>query len=205
MINEPIDISSKPIKLFLDTVDQVLNSNTFLLPFEVKADNIDEALLGFIASESFIHQLASQDKEREWFNLHYFDHKTGNYKLKNGNILKSEIDLKIKEIVVDKSDYLIAMLTGDTSKGRFFSYYSKEISLEKAKVIVDNLISFLTTYDKYSEWKLFFVEPDFLKDTVERYSKNEELTYFNGGFGNDTATVILTNNKGFLLLTNGID
>jgi len=97
------------------------------------------------------------------------------------------------------------MLTGDTSKGRFFSYYSKEISLEKAKVIVDNLISFLTTYDKYSEWKLFFVEPDFLKDTVERYSKNEELTYFNGGFGNDTATVILTNNKGFLLLTNGID
>jgi SAM-dependent methyltransferase len=122
---EQIDISSKPIKVFLDSVDTVLNSNTFLLQFEVTSDNISTELLDFIRSESFIKQLANQDKERGWFNMHYYDHKTNSYKLRHGNILKDRIELKVKEIENEKSEYLIAMLTGDTSKGRFFSFHSK--------------------------------------------------------------------------------
>jgi len=202
MDNELIDTSAKPVKVFLDTVNSVLNSNTFLLQFEAKTDNIDEALLNFLKSESFIRQLAKQDIERGWFNMHYFDHKTENYKLKHGNILKDKIELKIKEIATEKSEYLIAMLTGDTTKGRFCSFYSTQINQEKAKAIVDNFTSFLSLY---GEWKLLFVEPDFLKGVLEAYPKNEKLRYFRGDFGNDTATIILTNNKGFLLLTNGID
>lgn len=98
MGNEPIDISSKPIKVFLDKVDTVLNSNTFLLRFEVKTANIDENLLTFIRSESFIHQLEKQDNERGWFNMHYFDHEAGIYKFKHGNILTGKINLKLMKL-----------------------------------------------------------------------------------------------------------
>lgn len=93
------------------------------------------------------------------------------------------------------------MLTGDTTKGRFESYYSKQIHKEKAKEIVDNFTSFLSVN---GNWKLFVVEPDFLKDAVGVHSKNTDLRYFDGDYGNDTATIILMNNMGFLLLTNGI-
>ena len=134
--------------------------------------------------------------------MHYFDNKTESYKLKKGNILKDNIELNVKEVENEKSEYLTAMLTGDTTKGRFFSYYSKQIDKEKARAIVDNFTSFLSVYES---WRLFIVEPDFLKDAVEVYSKEENLRYFEGDYGNDTATIILTKDKGYLLLTNGID
>ena len=49
-----LDISQKPIKTFLDSVDSVLNSNTFLLEFEIKTDNIKADLFDFIRSDSFL-------------------------------------------------------------------------------------------------------------------------------------------------------
>lgn len=197
-----LDISQKPIKTFLDSVDSVLNSNTFLLEFEIKTDNIKTDLLNFIRSDSFIRQISNQDIEREWFNMHDFDYKTKTHKIRKGSILKNKIELEIKEIENGKNEYLTAMLTGDTTKGRFNSFYSKEIEKEKAKAIVENLTSYLSLY---SNWKLFYVEPNFLKNAVEIYSKDEELKYFEGDYGNDTATIILTKNNGYLLLTNGID
>lgn len=202
MDTEQMDISAKPIKTFLDSVDSVLNSNTFLLRFDSKGFDLHTEFLSFIQSDSFIEQLAYQDRERSWFNMHYFDNKTESYKLKKGNILKDNIELNVKEVENEKSEYLTAMLTGDTTKGRFFSYYSKQIDKEKARAIVDNFTSFLSVYES---WRLFIVEPDFLKDAVEVYSKEENLRYFEGDYGNDTATIILTKDKGYLLLTNGID
>ena len=202
MNTEQMYISAKPIKTFLDTVDIVLNSNTFLLQFDSKTTDLNSEFLNFLQSESFIEQLAYQDRERSWFNLHYFDNKAENYKLRKGNILKDKIELKIKEVENEKIDYLTAMLTGDTTKGRFFSFYSKQIDKEKARAIVDNFTSFLSVYEN---WRLFIIEPDFLKDAVEVYSKDEDLRYFEGDYGNDTATIILTKDKGYLLLTNGID
>ena len=168
----------------------------------MKTADINAELLNFIQSESFIRQLANQDKERGWFNMHYFDHKTKTYKLRRGNILKDRIDLKVKEIEKEKSEYLSAMLTGDTAKGRFFSFYSQQLDQKKAKAIVGNLTLFLSNH---KPWRLFAIEPDFLKDTVEVYPEDENLRYFDGDDGNDTATVILTGSKGYLLLTNGID
>lgn len=202
MDTQQMDISAKPIKTFLDTVDIVLNSNTFLLRFDTKECDLNNELLNFLQSDSFIEQLAYQDKERRRFNMHYFDNKTESYKLKKGNILKDKIELKIKEVKNDKSEHLTAMLTGDTTKGRFFSFYSKQIDKEKARAIVDNFTSFLSVY---ANWRLFIIEPDFLKDAVEVYSKEEDLRYFEGDYGNDNATIILTKDKGYLLLTNGID
>ena len=133
--------------------------------------------------------------------MRYFDLETDSYKLRQGSIIKDRIKLKIKNIEIEKSEYLVAMLTGDTAKGRFNSYYSKQITKEKAEAIVDNFTTFLSVD---SQWKLFVVEPDFLKYAVDVYSRNEDLSYFEGDCGNNTATVIVTNNKGFLLLTNGI-
>jgi hypothetical protein len=202
MDTEQMDISAKPIKTFLDSVDIVLNSNTFLLRFDSKNSDLNTEFLSFLQSDPFIEQLAYQDRERSWFNMHYFDNKTESYKLKKGNILKDNIELKVKEVENEKSEYLTAMLTGDITKGRFFIYYSKQIDKEKARAIVDNFTSFLSVYES---WRLFIVEPDFLKDAVEVYSKEEDLRYFEGDYGNDTATIILTKDKGYLLLTNGID
>lgn len=202
METDQMDITVKPIKTFLDAVDIVLNSNTFLLQFTLQSTDIKTELLNFLKSKSFMEQLANQDKERCWFNMHYFDKRTESYKIRKENILKDKIELKIKEVENDKSEYLLAMLTGDTLKGRFFSFYSKEMDQVKARAIVDNFTSFLSIY---ADWRLFILEPDFLKNAVEVYSKEEDLRFFQGDYGNDSATIILTNNNAYLLLTNGID
>lgn len=112
MNTDYFDISQNPVKLFLDTVDSVLNSNTFLLKFELKTENMNLDFSNFIHSESFITQISDQDKEREWFNMHDFDYKTKMYKLRKGNILKDKFELEIKEIEEAKNEYLIGMLTG---------------------------------------------------------------------------------------------
>jgi hypothetical protein len=197
-----LDISAKPIKTFLDSVDIVLNSNTFLLQFDSMTSDLKSEFMSFLQSESFIEQLAYQDRERSWFNMYYFDNKTESYKLRKGSILKDKIDLRIEEVVNERSEYLTAMLTGDTTRGRFFSFYSKQLDKEKARAIVDGFTSFLSASES---WRLFILEPDFLKDAVEVSSKEEDLRYFEGDNGNDTATIILTRDKGYLLLTNGID
>ena len=200
MQNELIDISLKPIQIFLDAVDIVLNSNTFLLQFDLNTESTTENILNFINSQSFKNQIIHQDKERKWFNIHYFDYKTELYKIKSGSILKEEFELTIIEIVDKKSDYLAAFLTADATKGRFRSFYDEQINIENATEIVNNFVSFLSPKNY---WKLFFVAPNFLKQTNEKYSKNENLRYFEGINGNDTATIILCKNTGFLLLTNG--
>ncbi len=202
MSSEKIGVSVKPIKGFLDTVDAVLNSNTFLLQFNFKTDNINADLFSFLNSTSFYEQITNQDKVRGWFNMHFFDLETESYMINSGNILERNFTLTIKEITTQKCDYLEAMLTGDITKGRFRSFYDTQINAAYAKEIVNHFISCLCANNK---WKMFFVAPCFLKEINKRYSKKENIRYFNGSDGNDTATVILTNNKGFLLLTNGID
>ncbi len=196
-----LDISSKPVRDFLDSADIVLNSNTFILEFEIAADNIEESLLTFLNTEDLIIQLLHQDKYRGWNNLRYFDEHDESFKVRSGKILTDEIKLKISEPVVDKREYLIAMLTGDTSKGRFHSYYSNEKGRKEAEVIIDRLTSFLSVD---GTWDLFIAEPDFLKNEVDDDPGEPNLRYFEGDDGNDTATILRCKERGFLILTNGI-
>lgn len=197
-----IDISSEPVKFFLDAVDAVLNSHTFLLRFDIDAGNLEKSFLSFLHSELFMKQLAQQDTERGWNCLRYFDSITDTYKFRHGNILSDQLQLKISSSTFDKREYLIAMLTGDTTKGSFFSFYGKQLERKKAEVIVDNMTSFIS---ENSRWDLFIVHPDFLKNSAEVAGKSDDLYYFEGGNANDTATVIRCSDKGFLILTNGID
>lgn len=198
-----MNISEKPIKHFLDSIDIVLNSNTFIVEFEIVNNNLERSLYEFLLSENFISQLAQQDIQRDWYNLHYFDYKTNSYKLKSGNLLENNFELKIDTSPFDKKEYLTAMLTGDTDKGNFFSFYGNEIDRHKAEIIIDNLTGYLSVYT--GEWDLFTVQPVFLKCTSKNYGKGEDLKYFEGDYGNDTATIIKYRNTGFLILTNGID
>jgi hypothetical protein len=197
-----MNVSPKPIKTFLDAVDLVLNSNTFLLHFYAKTSELNADLANFLKSESFMEQLAEQDKERGWYMLHYFDEQTESYRLRNGNILKDSIALSIEEVQQERMEYLRAMLRGDTTKGPFFSFYAQQLGVEEARSIVDDFSSFISGH---SEWRLFIIEPDFLKSAVEVYAQEGDLRYFEGDYGNDSATVILTRENGYLLLTNGID
>ena len=202
MTNITIDISAKPLKDFLDGVDIVLNSNTFLLTFDIKNGSVTKSLEAFIKSNDFITQIIRQDSERDWYNMQYFDNLDSTFIQRPGNLISKTIELKIDTPQVDKREYLIAMLTGDTSIGRFFSFYSYQKERNEAETIVDNFISYLSTN---ADWTLSVVKPDFLKDNVQENAKKGELKYFNGDYGNDTATLIECRNKGFLLLTNGTD
>lgn len=198
-----MEIQEKPIKQFLDSVDIVLNSNTFIVEFEIVNNNLEQSLYEFLLSENFIGQLAQQDIQRDWHNLHYYDNKAYCFKIKSGNLLEKNFELKINTPLFDKKEYLTAMLTGDTGKGSFFSFYGNEMDRHKAEIIIDNLTDYLSAYT--GEWDLFTVQPDFLKCTSKNYGRGEDLKYFEGDYGNDTATIIKYKNTGFLILTNGID
>ena len=201
MTNQAIDISLKPVKDFLDGLDTVLNSNTFLLTFKIVNNSLEKSFEAFIKSDDLINQIIYQDSKRGWYNMQYFDSSDNTYKIYPGNLINNPLELKINLPEIDKREYLIAMLTGDTSVGSFFSFYSYQKERAEAEMIVDNFISYLSTT---SNWNLFVVQPNFLKDNVQEYAKDGEIKYFYGDDSNDTSTLIHCQNKGFLLLTNGI-
>ncbi len=202
MADETLDTSIRFIKDFIDSIDIVLNSNTFLLTFEIVDDTLVESFKTFIKSKDFITKTIYQDSERDWLNLQCFDSDDNCYKIRPGNLVSETAELKISLPEIDKREYLIAMLTGDTSIGSFFSFYSYRKERAEAEMIIDNFVSYLLTD---SHWNLFIVQPNFLKDRLQEYAKGDEIKYFDGDYGNDTATLIQSGNKGFLILTNGTD
>ena len=177
MTNQALDISSKPVKDFLDGLDTVLNSNTFLLTFEIVNNSLENSFEVFIKSDDLINQIIYQDSKRKWYNMQYFDNSDNTYKIYPGNLINNPLELKINLPEVDKREYLIAMLTGDTSIGSFFSFYSYQKERAEAEMIIDNFISYLS---KTSNWNLFVVQPNFLKDNVQEYAKDGEIKYFYG-------------------------
>lgn len=182
-----MDIEEKAIKDYLDAVDTVLNSNTFIFEFTIAGD-FEESLYTYLKSESFINQLFDEDTSRGWFNLDYHKNRK--------SILNKNFVLEVTECD-NGTEYLISFLTAEN----FYSFYNKQLSYEKAKSIVLNFTGFLTGVE-YSAWKLYKIKPNFLKSDKE--AKKAEASYFEN-FGNDAATVLAFENKGYLLLTNGMD
>ena len=201
MYTEPFDISVAPVKKFLDAADQVLNSNTFLLCFDIINDDIAASLLHFLHSTHFMEQLAYQDKQRGWVNLWLRNTAGEPYRIRSGEIVKDSFVLMLSPVEANESTaYFIAMLTGDTTRGRFCNYYNKAMPVIKGKAIVDNLIAFLTLGN---DWKLFVAAPNFLQSKND--VKGNAIYYFENDWGNNNAAVVVTKNTGYLLLTNGID
>jgi hypothetical protein len=194
-----LDIRAKPISDFLDAVDRVLNSNTFIIEFEISSPNLSESLTKYLNSVYFIDHILKHDLERKWSNLHYYDYDDDCYKIRPGNLLKENFIIKLKDHQFDKKQYLIGMLTG---KYGFYSFYSQNKTAVEAEIIVENFISYIS---KNKEWKLLIVEPDFLVNTTDLTEDSKfDMGYFEGESPCNSSTVIQCQDKSYLLLTNGI-
>ena len=102
-----LSLNATPVKHFLDSVDIVLNSNTFIVEFEIANNAIEKSLKDFLLSAGFIEQLTRQDSERGWNNLHYFDTESNSYKVKSGNLSEPVSSLLLENPKCDKREYLI--------------------------------------------------------------------------------------------------
>jgi hypothetical protein len=204
-----IDLKTKPIKDFLDAVDEVLNSNTFLLELHIPARvGIKTALDSFIRSEEFRNQFFLNDAEREWHNFHASKFNTElkkrEYWPRPGRLTLDNFSLDVSIPEAGKTEYLIAMLTADHSIGHFFSPYSHQKERKQAEEITNAFVGCIANVEN---WELMVVSPTFLYDGYNHRTEKNVICYFGDGAGcaSDTATLIVSGEKGFLILTNGFD
>lgn len=184
------------VRNFLDGVDTVLNSNTFLLELTIESTDeseIKRSLEKFLRSGEFKTQIIAQDKLREWNNYSH---------TKNGEIIKPEFTILLEQVLPnDVVSYFRMMLTVEPNTYNFWSPYCKQFNSEKSEALVKNFIWELTIGIGY---KVFRLNTDFSYTQVERNDRKNIMAYFEGDYGSDSATLILREDKvACLLLTNG--
>lgn len=200
-MNKTFKTNDQVIAAFLDGVDRVLNSNTFMLSFHLNDQDLPAALHSFVHSDDFVKQMLQQDIDRQWHNMHIYNEEENQYEVRSGTLVKENATLALSGPHTEGLQYLVAMLTGDFSKGSFYSFYNTKLTSEDAMSLVSDLIEFLFSNEK---WQLFTIEPDFLT-TAEEVGLTSHICYFEGDYGNDTATVLTDGKMAYLILTNGID
>jgi len=191
-----VDIENKFISNFLDALDEVLNSNTFLLEFNISNSDIEKSIIDFIYSDSFELQILEQDIKRKWFNDHSIDYKTKEFIVKKRNVVNKNTSI-ITYRLDNPKEYLIGLLMAEIQIDYIQSYYSKQKTRLEAEILVDN---FVGTLFNDSDYNLFYIKPDFTNQdpkNLNYFDKNE--------FASNTATAIVGIEKGYILLTNGID
>lgn len=189
-----------PIANFLDKVDRILNSNTFLLSFDVSSKDRSQAIRSFIYSDSFVTQIVQHDIDREWYNLHYYDEYVKTYQVRKGTLVKGECELQLSKALPNKLLYLVAMLTGDVSYGKFFSFYQQQLEYEEAKELTSAFIEFLF---KGESWELYTLEPNFLTNVEEVHSP-DGIFYFEQGDGRMSAVPRFAGKRLFNITANYI-
>jgi hypothetical protein len=189
-------ISQDPIDAFLDAADSVLNSNTFLICIPLGPGGLREQLTEYIASDAFLDMMLSEDIKRGWFNLHTFtDEETP--APKPGKLIKPGFNLNITEIEISVMDFLEAMLRGDQHVGNFFSFYGNQKTRDEARLLAASLIAGTGIG---GECRVYALAPDFLQNA----DNDDQMYYFEGPHGAcDTATVLATDTRAYILLTNG--
>ena len=99
-------------------------------------------------------------------------------------------------------DYLISMLTTNADN-IFNSPYNKELDQQKAQQLTKNFIDALSQQQSIEIYKM---NTDYMYNRQDKPSGKKVMTYFEGGFGSDSSTLLIReDNKAFLLLTNGLD
>jgi len=195
------------INRFLDEVDNVLNSNTFLIKLELDfSDSIQcqHQFTSFAKSEKLKSAVLKQDIERDWFNYHSVSNK-GEYIIKEqGPLVKQNDEITPSELTKEKGlRHLSAMLTVEQNDHSFWSPYDKQIERNKAEALVKNFIDELTCQQ---DFKILTLNTSFMYNKVDKYSESQYMAYFEGDYGSDSATIIkVADGTAFLLLTNGID
>lgn len=188
--------SQDPIDAFLDAADSVLNSNTFLIGIPLGPGDLRVQLTEYIASDAFLDRMLSEDIRRGWFNFHTFtDAET--LAPKPGKLVKPGFNLTIRETSISVKDFLEAMLRGDLHVGNFFSFYGKQKTRDEARLLTANLIAGTSIG---GECRVYALAPDFLQNA----DSDDQMYYFEGPNGAcDTATVLATDTRAYILLTNG--
>lgn len=191
-------IEQEHIKKLLDSLDTVLNSNSFLLELSVSEsseENTQEALADFMNSGEFKRQLLEQDALRGWNN--YSD-------LRSAEIIKPNFEIHSKPVIKNGAiAHLRSMLTTEPNNFNFWSPYSKQLKPEQAEAIVS---SFIWQLCESPEFDMYLINTDFSYNQVERKGSKKHLAYFEGDYGSDSATLIVRSDlTAYLLLTNGRD
>ena len=197
---------------FLDAVDGVLNSNTFLLRLSTNEipDDLNEFLEKIIKSRKFKELMLEQDIDRKWFIYSSFnlDTKVWEPNKKDCDFFKSEFKLAIESISYKEFiDILVDMLTTEKS------IYQKQLPINKAEEIVFRFIrEIYHTSDLKTEGNnnsFYRIKPDFLNQRTELDIDNEldELDskfYYFDGTEFDSCTLFIVDNNIYMLLTNGM-
>jgi len=195
------NINDKHIKKFLDKLDVVLNSNTFLFHTQLNFLNLEktkEDFSEYIRSLKFLEEILLQDEIRKWNNFR----KYRQVDKKLIPFIKEKFELKAEEIPDEnKVMYLQNMLSIEQENPTFRSPYNKQISSIEAEKVV---LNFLNVVVKGQKWKLIKFNTDFGYPGTFGNVDPSKMSYFEGG-ACDTVTVVITEkNDGFIILTNGL-
>ncbi len=183
------------ISAFLDGVDTVLNSNTFLLTFNIEKERLEKGVRQFIDSGGFKSQILEQDQARGWNNYS---------KIKDEQLIKSNYKLQFHPLPLEKVEtYFSSMLMAESNSYNFWSPYSKQFDKPKSIALTRGFLSALSQNQKISTC---LMNTDFSYSHEEVHSKRGYMTYFEGEYGSDSATLITReDHQAFIILTNGRD
>lgn len=190
----------------LDSLDTVLNSNSFLLDYELDDDASDMAiaLAEFLPSARFRALLAQADIDRGWKNYAGESEQTGI----DARLYVAGADLNVREMA--GSDFrgdLLWLLTTTRSP------HQRQLSTAIAEGIVDAFLQELAAEPGATpisaDWRYFQVAPTFLRSSgyaghprPKGVDDGDVPTYFDGG-PFDRCLVMRRGRKLHILLTNG--
>ena len=202
---------NKGIDNFLSSVDNVINSNTFLLriPIENTLVDLREFLSAFIKSKDFKQLMLEQDIIRKWFL--YQCHNSldkGLEEFRTGEFYKVNFQLTITELRFEEfNSHLFYLLTNDKS------IHKRQLSHENAKFIICDCFKAIFGEEyiaqKMDEWRFFSIKPDFLNITfiinqeTGEQEGNPSFCYFDE-YGFDSCTVLYNSKILYMLFTNGM-
>ena len=194
-------------ELFLDSVDQVSNGNTFLLqfraaPFRAESGGPAELFKNLIDSNDFSEAMYQCDLMRNWQNYHVFnidDHGTLHWRRRQGSWVKPDTEVSLQLVTRDVFESRLHWLLT-----KVFSPYDRHIEPIEAEKVVANFLEALKPFQ--GEWHYYFVEPNFLHPTGYWTGPDDllphPLAYFDGAEA-DTVTFFHNPDTLFILLTNG--
>jgi hypothetical protein len=202
------------VKAFLDQLDNILNSRTFLLslPFlnhRQPAAEWQQKLSEYLHSQAFTADMIAQYAARRW----------SNFVELQGAEFRPKALPRFERIVYFRS-YLAAMLIADHSQLiacsdsgiAFYSPYQKNLPPKKAPSFVNAFLAglFASNAGRIEAWALStdFIAASSDIDWADQAPRGRNwLYYFDGwtGIPTDSATLLMNEERAYLLLTNGND
>lgn len=196
-------LAQSPILLFLEQVDRVLNSNTFLLEFFIHdRAEMRQEVMDFLQSGQFQAQILAQDLKR-----------FGNYQRSNNQketlapLVKSPIELQWENFAeLEACACLQSLLTTRPVFRPLQSPYRCAMPEEEAQPFVD---AFVAALMQGQPWELLVIEPNFCytKEEARQLQRTgvEVMSYFYDLWGDTALLLRRADGQAYWLLTNGSD